>query len=77
MIVAPAFADDEVVGLVAVTRDAPGRPYTRVDLVTAERAARSSAPASPGAPHFRVWARRRSLVAAVSSVLDGARAARP
>ena len=39
MIVAPAFADGEVVGLVAVTRDAPGRPYTRVDLVTAERAA--------------------------------------
>jgi excisionase family DNA binding protein len=71
MIVAPAFADGEVVGLVAVTRDAPGRPYTRVDLVTAERAA---AIVGAGIARARLtsesWARRRSLVAAVSSLLD-------
>ena len=71
MIVAPAFADGEVVGLVAVARDAPGRPYTRVDLVTAERAA---AIVGAGIARARLtsesWARRRSLVAAVSSLLD-------
>jgi excisionase family DNA binding protein/PAS domain S-box-containing protein len=71
MIVVPAFADDDVVGLVAVTRDAPGRPYTPVDLVTAERAA---ALVGAGIPRARLtsesWARRRSLVVAVSSLID-------
>jgi excisionase family DNA binding protein len=71
MIVAPAVAGDEVVGLVAVTRDEPGRPYTRVDVVTAERAA---AIVGAGIARARLtsesWARRRALVAAVSSLLD-------
>jgi excisionase family DNA binding protein/PAS domain S-box-containing protein len=71
MIVVPAMSGDDVVGLVGVTRDTPGRPYKKVDVVTVERAA-----AMVGAAIARArltseaWGRRRALVDAVSSLLD-------
>ncbi|MGH8976914.1 MAG: excisionase family DNA-binding protein, partial [Acidimicrobiia bacterium] len=72
MIVAPAKAGGEVVALVAISRDTPGRPYTRDDVATVERGA---ALVGAGIARARLasesWGRRRSLVAAVASVIEG------
>jgi len=71
MIVAPARADDAVVGLVAVTRDQPGRPYTRDDVAIVERAAAITGAAIM---HGRLTTasrrRRRALVEAVGELFE-------
>lgn len=67
----PAVADGEVLGVVTVTRDAPGRPYTRddVDAVTnvADVVGRALARAR-AASH--TWRRRRTLARALVDVLE-------
>jgi excisionase family DNA binding protein len=71
MIVAPARSDDEVVGMIGVTRDEPGQPYSRADVEVVQRAA-----AITGAAIARsrltnaARARRRVLVDAVTQVLE-------
>jgi excisionase family DNA binding protein len=78
MIVVPAQSDDDVVGLVAVTRDVPGRPYTSEDVEIVERAA-----AIVGAAIRRAhltsesWSRRRALVDALTAVVDAGASAPP
>jgi excisionase family DNA binding protein len=78
MIVVPAQSDEDVVGLVAVTRDAPGRPYTSDDVEIVERAA-----AIVGAAIRRArltaesWSRRRALVEALTTVVDARSSAPP
>jgi excisionase family DNA binding protein len=78
MIVVPAQCDDDVVGLVAVTRDAPGRPYTSEDAEIVERAA-----AIVGAAIRRAQLtaearlRRRVLVDALTTVVDAGASAPP
>jgi excisionase family DNA binding protein/PAS domain S-box-containing protein len=71
MIVAPAQANGEVVGLVSVSRDTPGRPYTREEVTTVEQGA---ALVGAGIARARLasesWGRRRALVAAVANLLD-------
>ena len=72
MVVAPAKMDGTVVGLVAITRDAPGSPYARAHADLVETAASlvgtaiARARVASEAQH-----RRRSLVAAVTDLLDG------
>ncbi len=72
MIAVPARIGEVVVGLVAVTRDAPGRPYTREDMKTVEHHAEI---VGAGIARARLtsesWVRRRSLVASVANLLDG------
>jgi excisionase family DNA binding protein/PAS domain S-box-containing protein len=71
MIVAPATHAGEVLGLVAVTRDEPGRPYTRAHIEVVERAAHIVGAAVARARlAAESWNRRRALVAALSSLLD-------
>jgi excisionase family DNA binding protein/PAS domain S-box-containing protein len=72
MIVAPARSRDAVVGLVSVTRDTPGRPYTRGDAETVEHAAALVGTAIARARlEADASSRRRALVLAVSDLLDG------
>jgi excisionase family DNA binding protein/PAS domain S-box-containing protein len=70
LIAVPAFLGDEVVALVAVTRDEPGRPYTKADVATLERAA-SIVAAAIGRERLADGsrARRRALVEAVTGIL--------
>jgi excisionase family DNA binding protein/PAS domain S-box-containing protein len=72
MIVAPAKSGGEVVGLVSISRDNPGRPYTRDDVATVEHAA---ALVGSGIARARIGsesrARVRSLVGAVAGVIEG------
>jgi excisionase family DNA binding protein/PAS domain S-box-containing protein len=71
MIVAPASHAGEVLGLVAVTRDAPGRPYTRTHVEIVEQAAQIVGAAIARARlAAESWNRRRALVATLSSLLD-------
>jgi PAS domain S-box-containing protein len=72
MVVAPAKVGAHVVGMVALTRDAPGRPYHRADAELVEAGAEVVGRAIARARlDSEAIGRRRALVAAVSELLDG------
>jgi excisionase family DNA binding protein/PAS domain S-box-containing protein len=71
MIVAPAVARGTVVGLVSVSRDAPGRPYSKDDVAIVEHAAALVGSAiNRSRAVSAALGRRRALVASVADLLD-------
>jgi excisionase family DNA binding protein len=71
MIVAPARHAGHVLGLVAVTRDAPGHPYGRAAVDVVEHAGLIVGTAIARARLTAAsWARRRALVDGVANVVE-------